>query len=150
MANTCAACSYDNPLGANFCASCGASLSVGDTTHQTQLIDAATDVDPPAGMPQGVLVVRQGSKRGSRIALDAELISIGRHPESDIFLDDITVSRRHAEVHRSSEGFSVVDAGSLNGTYVDKNRVERASLSDGAELQIGKFKLVYLSVEGDE
>lgn len=149
MVGPCPNCSYENPIGANFCASCGAPQSVEDNTHQTELIQTV-DAGSEAGLPQGVLVVRQGPKRGSRIALDADLISIGRHPESDIFLDDITVSRRHAEVHRSSEGFSVVDAGSLNGTYVNKDRVERSTLTDGAELQIGKFKLVYLSLEGDE
>ncbi len=149
MAGHCSNCSHENPIGANFCASCGAPLSVEDPTHTTELIDSVA-TESSTGVPQGVLVVRQGSKRGSRIALDADLISIGRHPESDIFLDDITVSRRHAEVHRTTEGFVVVDAGSLNGTYVDKDRVERSTLTDGAELQIGKFKLVYLSLEGDE
>ena len=150
MVSPCRACAYENPLGANFCASCGAPLSVDDQVHQTQQIEAAVEAARGDALPQGVLVVRQGSKRGSRIALDADLISIGRHPESDIFLDDITVSRRHAEVHRSIDGFTVVDAGSLNGTYVDKDRVDRKELTDGAELQIGKFKLVYLALEGDE
>ncbi len=96
-----------------------------------------------------MLVVRQGPKAGSKIALDSPQIQIGRHPESDIFLDDITVSRRHAEVLREPHGYDVVDVGSLNGTYVNRKRVDRAPLSDGDELQIGKFKLVYVAIEGE-
>lgn len=83
------------------------------------------------------------------MALDTDRVAIGRHPESDIFLDDITVSRRHAEVVRTESGHEVIDAGSLNGTYVNRNLVERAALSDGDELQVGKFKLVYVAL-GDE
>lgn len=102
-----------------------------------------------AGMPEGTLgmfVVRQGPKKGTRIALDTEEVSIGRHPESDIFLDDVTVSRRHAAVRRVGAGFHVSDAGSLNGTYVNRTRVETAALNDGDEVQVGKFKLVYLAL----
>ena len=102
-----------------------------------------------ADMPEGTVgmfVVRQGPKRGSRIALDSDEVSIGRHPESDIFLDDVTVSRRHAVVSRVGAGFHVSDAGSLNGTYVNQARVETAALNDGDEVQVGKFKLVYLAL----
>ncbi len=103
-----------------------------------------------ADRPQGMFVVRRGTKQGSRILLDADVTTIGRHPDSDIFLDDITVSRRHAEVRRLSTGFEVSDTGSLNGTYINRELVERGSLADGDELQVGKFKLVFLALGEDE
>ena len=90
-----------------------------------------------------LLVVRKGPNEGSKYVLDAEVTRAGRHPDSDIFLDDITVSRRHAEIVRRADGFHVVDVGSLNGTYVNRDRVEEAMLSNGDELQIGKFRLVF-------
>ncbi len=96
-----------------------------------------------------LLVVRKGPNEGSKYMLDAEVTRAGRHPESDIFLDDITVSRRHAEVIRRSDGFHVLDVGSLNGTYVNRDRVEEARLSNGDELQIGKFKLVFFTGQGN-
>ncbi len=83
------------------------------------------------------------------MALDTDLVTIGRHPESDIFLDDITVSRRHAEIHRTEHGHDVFDAGSLNGTYVNRELAERSPLADGDELQVGKFKLVYVALGHD-
>ncbi len=137
--------------------SCGRQLVRHIGEHSTAAHDAASDptLDTPAVASAtgessvAMLVVRQGPKRGSRIALDAETISIGRHPDSDIFLDDITVSRRHAEVKRLDGSFEVSDAGSLNGTYVNKVLVERAVLADGDELQIGKFKLVFLALGDD-
>lgn len=153
MDSLCGSCGYDNPLGANFCMSCGRQLVRHSGDHQTASHEPT--VDSPA-VPEGtadpqlaMLVVRQGPKRGSRIALDAERTSIGRHPDSDIFLDDITVSRRHAEVIRGASSFEVCDVGSLNGTYVNMTLVERAVLNDGDELQVGKFKLVFLAL-GDE
>ena len=96
-----------------------------------------------------LLVVRRGPNEGSKYKLDAEVTRAGRHPDSDIFLDDITVSRRHAEVIRRADGFHVVDAGSLNGTYVNRDRVEDTKLSNGDELQIGKFKLVFFTGQGN-
>ena len=92
-----------------------------------------------------LLVVRKGPNEGSRYMLDAEVTRAGRHPDSDIFLDDITVSRRHAEVIRRADGFHVLDTGSLNGTYVNRDRVDEAKLTNGDELQIGKFKLVFFT-----
>ena len=155
---TCTSCGYGNPLGARFCSSCGAPLVArSPTDHPTalhQTIAADTDnvftepislEDLPEGTA-GMFVVRQGPKRGSRIHLDSDQITIGRHPESDIFLDDVTVSRRHAEVRRVGDAFEVADAGSLNGTYVNQARVENERLNDGDELQVGKFKLVYIAV----
>lgn len=110
-------------------------------------LDGAEDemVEMPEGTV-GMFVVRQGPKRGSRIALDDDEVTIGRHPESDIFLDDVTVSRRHAVVRRVGVGHQVEDAGSLNGTYVNQTRVEDTALADGDEVQIGKFKLVYVAL----
>jgi pSer/pThr/pTyr-binding forkhead associated (FHA) protein len=97
-----------------------------------------------------VLVVHQGAKAGSRIVLDSDLTTAGRHPDSDLFLDDITVSRRHAEIRRSTDGtYEVSDTGSLNGTYVNRERIEHAGLRSGDELQIGKFKLVFLLGEAE-
>ena len=96
-----------------------------------------------------LLVVRRGPNEGSKYLLDAEVTRAGRHPDSDIFLDDITVSRRHAEIVRRADGFHVLDVGSLNGTYVNRDRVEDVKLSNGDELQIGKFKLVFFTGQGN-
>lgn len=151
-AGPCPSCGYRNPLGSNFCSSCGAQLgSIAE--HHTEAIEPtvstpAVDIGEPSDVPGGIgmLIVRHGPKRGSRIALDTDRVTIGRHPESDIFLDDITVSRRHAEVIRTESGHDVIDAGSLNGTYINRELVERGSLADGDELQVGKFKLVYVAL----
>jgi len=92
-----------------------------------------------------LLVVKRGPNAGSRFLLDQATTSAGRHPDSDIFLDDVTVSRRHAEFRLGDNEFQVVDVGSLNGTYVNREPVDTASLSNGDEVQIGKFRLVFLS-----
>jgi hypothetical protein len=97
----------------------------------------------PPGM--ALLVVRRGPNAGARFLLEHDVTTSGRHPDSDIFLDDVTVSRRHAEFHRGSGGFTVRDVGSLNGTYVNRERVESATLSSGDEVQIGKFRLVFIA-----
>ena len=92
-----------------------------------------------------LLVVKRGPNAGSRFLLDQATTSAGRHPDSDIFLDDVTVSRRHAEFRLAESEFQVVDVGSLNGTYVNREPVDSAALSNGDEVQIGKFRLVFLS-----
>ena len=97
----------------------------------------------PPGM--ALLVVRRGPNAGARFLLDHDVTTSGRHPDSDIFLDDVTVSRRHAEFHRDAGTFTVRDVGSLNGTYVNREPVDVASLAGGDEVQIGKFRLVYLT-----
>jgi pSer/pThr/pTyr-binding forkhead associated (FHA) protein len=97
----------------------------------------------PAG--SALLVVKRGPNAGSRFLLDRSTTSAGRHPESDIFLDDVTVSRRHAEFRREGGEFVVVDVGSLNGTYVNREPVDTAVLAHGDEVQIGKFRLVFLT-----
>ena len=98
--------------------------------------------DVPEGA--GLLVVKRGPNAGSRFTMGPGKTTIGRHPESDIFLDDVTVSRRHAEVTHDGAAFTVNDVGSLNGTYLNRERIERADLHSGDELQIGKFRLVFL------
>ncbi|AFM07340.1 oxoglutarate dehydrogenase inhibitor Odhl [Corynebacterium pseudotuberculosis] len=101
-----------------------------------------SDVTPPFG--SGMLVVKRGPNAGARFLLDRETITAGRHPESDIFLDDVTVSRRHAEFRLQDGSFEVVDVGSLNGTYVNREPKNSEVLSSGDEIQIGKFRLVFI------
>lgn len=147
-------------MGSNFCSSCGGVLdarpsdSTTITFHPDRPADAPDDdvtVDLET-IPNdlGMLIVKRGSKAGSRFALDQEITTAGRHPDSDIFLDDITVSRRHAELHRTAEGYEVRDAGSLNGTYLNRERIETSPLNNGDELQVGKFKLVFFLGPGEE
>src|SRR3954469_25011877 len=97
----------------------------------------------PPGM--ALLAVRRGPNAGARFLLDHDVTTSGRHPDSDIFLDDVTVSRRHAEFHREGGVFTVRDVGSLNGTYVNRERVEPPVLTGGDEVQIGKFRLLFLT-----
>ena len=105
--------------------------------------DAAAVDALPAG--SALLVVQRGPSAGSRFLLDTDLVSAGRHPESEIFLDDVTVSRRHAEFRRGPEGYRVADVGSLNGTYVNRDRIDEVLLQGGDEVQIGKYRLVYFA-----
>jgi len=158
----CTRCGEANPSGARFCSQCGSPLArggggerPGETTSTISLAGAETaeaefaeplDEAAVEALPSGtaMLVVRRGPNAGSRFLLDSELTTVGRHPGSDIFLDDVTVSRRHAEFYRHAYGFTVRDVGSLNGTYVNRDRIEEADLSDGDEVQVGKFRLVFL------
>ncbi len=93
---------------------------------------------------EGLFVVNQGPKAGARYALDTDPVTLGRHPDSDIFLDDITVSHRHAEVRRSGDDYLIRDMDSLNGTYLNHRLVDEGELSEGDEVQIGRFKLVFV------
>jgi pSer/pThr/pTyr-binding forkhead associated (FHA) protein len=153
---TCPSCGHENTIGSRFCSSCGTPLGA---DSDTTTITFATDADPDAAetpVPEvevdlsdvpvgtGVLVVTRGEAAGSRILLDLATTSAGRHPDSDIFLDDITVSRRHAEIVRDGDQYRVRDAGSLNGTYVNRERIEEAPLTHGDVLQVGKYKLHFL------
>lgn len=149
---SCPQCGHRNPLGAKFCSSCGQSLDAGEhNTTMSVIVPIESTVeeveveldDLPSGI--GMLVVTRGPNSGSRYALDDALVTAGRHPDSGIFLDDITVSRRHAEVRQIDGGYQVADVGSLNGTYLNRERVETATLADGDELQIGTFKLLFLA-----
>ena len=115
---------------------------------QIAFIDSNVTVEEQesiVALPSGsaLMVVRRGPNAGARFLLDADLTSVGRHPNADIFLDDVTVSRRHAEFLRSGTSFTVKDLGSLNGTYFDGERIETAALTDGAEVQVGKFRLTF-------
>ena len=148
----CRQCGHQNESGANFCSSCGSplphddetTLSLSELAERLELDEelGAALAELPAGM--GMLVVRRGPNAGSRFVLDAEVTALGRHPDSDIFLDDITVSRRHCEIERTDSGYVVRDVGSLNGTYLNQRRIEQATIGNGDELQVGKFKLVFL------
>lgn len=164
----CTQCGHQNVEGSRFCARCGAALARGpeganavETTSTISLsalegalegdgAPAATEAGPDAAqaeaLPPGsaLLVVKRGPNAGSRFLLDAEVTTAGRHPESDIFLDDVTVSRRHAEFAREGGGFVVRDVGSLNGTYLNRERIDAAGLAGGDEVQIGKYRLVFL------
>jgi pSer/pThr/pTyr-binding forkhead associated (FHA) protein len=150
----CNQCGHRNPPESNFCSSCGSALDMlDDRTITLSAIDplqeapgATDDITIPVGelsKDRPVLIVRSGPQAGERFTLDSDVTRLGRHPDSEISLDDITVSRRHAEVQRTAEGYMVADSGSLNGTYVNQERVERAALRHGDEVQIGKFRLVY-------
>jgi hypothetical protein len=158
----CTTCGEANPEGARYCSRCGtplvrrASDRVADTTSTIsigggdfdveQFEEADADAAAVAALPSGtaLLAVRRGPNAGSRFLLDSDLTLVGRHPDSDIFLDDVTVSRRHAEFYRERGRFTVRDVGSLNGTYVNRERIEEASLNQGDEVQVGKFRLVFL------
>lgn len=169
----CTACGNHNPDGANFCSRCGtriadtpasagpadlpdvpqvgettATITIGVTADKAETSDRqlnAVDAEAVDALPTGhaLLVVQKGPGSGSRFLLDEDVIRAGRHPDSQIFLDDVTVSRHHAEFARDGGSFTVTDAGSLNGTYVNRDRIDTFSLSDGDEVQIGKYRLVF-------
>ncbi len=174
----CTQCGQQNPEGSRFCARCGAPLTTSDggsgmgvdTTSTISLAalegaleageggeaeasgQADSETSAGDGLPPGsaLLVVKRGPNAGSRFLLDADITTAGRHPDSDIFLDDVTVSRRHAEFVRDGGGFVVRDVGSLNGTYLNRERIETAGLAGGDEVQIGKYRLVFLAGPGAE
>ena len=150
----CNQCGHRNPPESAFCSSCGEPLdSLDDRTITLTAIDPLQDapgpdddiVIPVGDLPLeiGVLIVRAGAQAGARFSLDETTTKLGRHPDSEISLDDITVSRRHAEIERTTDGYVASDAGSLNGTYVNQERIDRMLLRHGDELQIGKFRLVF-------
>lgn len=167
----CTACGKQNPDDARFCSQCGTRLVGGDapaaaapdtsgestatitfgvsadktasSDRQLNAVDAAAVDALPSG--HALLVVQRGPGAGSRFLLDTDEVNAGRHPDSEIFLDDVTVSRRHAVFHRDGGDFTVSDAGSLNGTYVNRDRIDRVQLKDGDEVQIGKYRLVFFA-----
>ena len=165
----CTACGRQNPDDARFCSQCGTRLAApeptiepGDTTatisfsggdkvetsdRQLSAIDAAAVDALPVG--SALLVVQKGPGAGSRFLLDQDVVNAGRHPDSEIFLDDVTVSRRHAVFNRDGDGYTVSDVGSLNGTYVNRDRIETISLKDSDEVQIGKYRLVFFAGHED-
>jgi hypothetical protein len=154
----CNNCGHRNPPASNFCSSCGRVLEhAGEepTTITFQPIDAGDPSEeqsvvlPELADGSGLLWVKRGPNAGSKFVLEHDVTLAGRHPQSDIFLDDITVSRRHAEFAKTEVGYVVRDVGSLNGTYLNRERIEEAALANGDEVQIGKFKLVFLAAGPD-
>ena len=157
MARTCPNCGHANGDDAKFCSNCGTPLGDPDTTvaessTATYRIDETGELVPvelDEVVRQGggaALVVRAGGGRvGESFPLEGERMTIGRRPDSDVFLDDVTVSRDHALIVRRGGEFDLDDLGSLNGTYVNRRRIESHHLADGDELQIGKYKLTFLS-----
>jgi pSer/pThr/pTyr-binding forkhead associated (FHA) protein len=158
VARHCPECGFGNADGANYCQRCGAFLGQvdppggGESSTATYRIDETGELVPVEledVVRQGggaALVVRAGGGRvGESFPLDHDRMTIGRRPDSDVFLDDVTVSRDHALIVRRGNEYHLDDLGSLNGTYVNRRRIESHHLADGDELQIGKYKLTFLS-----
>jgi hypothetical protein len=152
---TCPTCGADVAADDRFCRSCGAPQPVVDASEITGLVEVIGDSGPlpvidtdsleALGPGTAVLVVRRGPNEGARFVLDSGNLSAGRSPDSAIFLDDVTVSRRHATFQRDEAGWSVTDAGSLNGTYVNKSRIDQSTqLRTGDEVQVGKYRFVFV------
>jgi pSer/pThr/pTyr-binding forkhead associated (FHA) protein len=147
----CSECGFQNAEAANYCARCGALLEheapdVEQTLSYTP--ESLTEETGPGveGVEGPALVVRSGGGRAGEVfALQGERTSVGRSPDCDIFLDDVTVSRRHAVIADDGGRFVIEDLGSLNGTFLNRHRIERAPLSDDDEVQIGKYRLVFLA-----
>ena len=154
MALHCPECGFVNPEGANYCQKCGAYLGrpegSEDPTTVTYRVDESgeyqpVDLDEMVEAEGAVLVIRAGGGRsGESFTVDDDRMSIGRAPDAAVFLDDVTVSRNHALMVRRRDGLYIDDLGSLNGTYVNRRRIESHQLTDGDEIQIGKYKLSYL------
>lgn len=152
MAVHCPQCGFLNSEAANYCQRCGASLARpeggGEPATATYRIDETGElipIEPGEVTAQGpALVIRAGGGReGESFPIQGERMSIGRRPESDVFLDDITVSRDHAVLVRRGDQWHIDDGGSLNGTYVNRSRIDSHQLQEGDELQIGKYKLTF-------
>lgn len=147
----CPKCGYENRDDANFCNRCGSRLAPEDTAETTVTYAPTTEeaesgvLSPTEFQPVASLIIRSGGGReGEVVPLDVESLTVGRDPENHLFLDDVTVSRHHARLIRDATGFAIEDLNSLNGTYVNRRRVERHHLSEGDGLQIGKYKMVFL------
>ncbi len=150
----CPECGFTNAEGANYCQRCGAflvssELPPGPTTATYRMGETGEieELEMPVPSAGGAaLVIRSGGGRaGETFPLGGERLSVGRRPDSDLFLDDVTVSRDHAIIVRRAGAYYLDDCGSLNGTYVNRRRIESHQLEDGDELQIGKYKLAFLS-----
>ena len=145
----CSECGFQNLETANYCSRCGALLEKGEAGSETQSFtpDEVGELahEPVEGLEGPALVVRSGGgMAGQSFQPEEGRTLIGRSPECEVFLDDVTVSRRHAELVRDGETFSIRDLGSLNGTYVNRRRIESAVLEDDDEVQIGKYRLTFL------
>ncbi len=152
----CNLCGHENPDGSLFCSRCGARIAGADEKDDSTIglppveseVEEEVEVSPPGeALRKGtaIMVIKKGPDAGMTFTLDRDLVAIGRHPESDIFLDDITVSRKHAEIRREHSTFTLTDTGSLNGTYLNRERIESAALQNGDEIQIGKYRLLFFS-----
>ncbi len=146
----CTRCGHPNKDEARYCANCGAVLQDEATVGITPIESEAEAEEFPFPEDelepgQALLLVKNGPNAGSTFLLEAERTTTGRSPESDVFLDDVTVSRVHAEITRTTEGWFMRDLGSLNGTYVNRERVDVSKLASGDELQVGKFRLVFFA-----
>jgi pSer/pThr/pTyr-binding forkhead associated (FHA) protein len=147
----CSECGFQNSEAANFCARCGALLEREGADAETTLSYMPENLaEETAAGVEGVegpaLVVRSGGGRsGEAFLLQRERTTVGRSPDCDIFLDDVTVSRRHAVISEQDGRFVIEDLGSLNGTFLNRHRIEQSPLSDDDELQIGKYRLVFLA-----
>ena len=150
----CRNCGHRNPPDANFCSACGTTLQpegLADTTISF-MPEAPSEVTEEISLPieqleegKAILVVKKGPDAGAKFVVDKDVISCGRDSGSDIFLDDVTVSRKHAQIRRDDYGFKISDLGSLNGTFLNRKRVDTEQLSNGDEIQIGKFKLIFFT-----
>ena len=148
----CPECGFVNAEGANYCQKCGAFLgdvaNEGDTTVAYQLDETGelkpVDLEPVVAEGAALVIRSGGGRSGESFAVAGERMTIGRSPDAEVFLDDVTVSRNHALLVRRRDGLYIDDLGSLNGTYVNRRRIESHKLVDGDELQIGKYKLTYL------
>jgi hypothetical protein len=149
----CPECGFQNPEAANFCSRCGAALVKDEPGSETTMSYTPEDAEEQGaltledlGAEGPALVVRSGGGRsGEHFVPQGERTTIGRSPDCDVFLDDVTVSRKHALVVRRDGGFFIEDRGSLNGTFLNRRRIESGRLEDGDELQIGKYRLTFLS-----
>ena len=146
----CQECGFQNPEAANYCARCGALLQKGEVSVETTQSLSPEEVseldhEPVVGLEGPALVVRQGGGRaGESFHPRSERTRIGRSPECEIFLDDVTVSRNHAVLIARAAGYVVEDLGSLNGTFVNRRRIDTAVLQGGDELQIGKYRMTFI------
>ncbi len=148
----CRKCNHKNEPDARFCSACGASLTAADkTTVSIPLFDdsvsaanehqeTVASIDPTGA----ILVARRGPNAGSSFSLAAAVTTLGRSPESDIFLDDVTVSREHAVVERTGDDYRIRDCDSLNGTYIDHERVQDEALAESNEIQVGRFVFTFM------
>jgi pSer/pThr/pTyr-binding forkhead associated (FHA) protein len=150
----CPECGFVNAEGANYCQKCGAFLAEaaaegeGDTTEVYQVDEAGelkpVDLEEVTGEGATLVIRSGGGRSGEVFNVSGERMTIGRSPDAEIFLDDVTVSRNHALLVRRRDGLYIDDLGSLNGTYVNRRRIESHKLANGDELQVGKYKLTYL------
>ena len=149
----CPECGFANAEGANYCQKCGASLagaarSSGETTEAYQVDETGelrpVDLEHVSGEGATLAIRSGGGRTGEVFSVAGERMTIGRSPEAEVFLDDVTVSRNHALLVRRRDGLYIDDLGSLNGTYVNRRRIESHLLQNGDELQVGKYKLTYL------